>query len=136
MSAHSNASGADGQRDGPRLYDVVQWKSGEELPPFTSGNTHVLSLLRGLCSGTVEPQSALRVSRAVAVQIWLLIFDSGSGSFVLRDVGWTGFYTIVGSLALGSRPAVDQADVDRLRMLMGRKATKDRRASRVRLVLE
>ena len=101
----------------------IQWSSGSEPPPFVVSNQQVVELLARLIAGEVALPSPIWMSQAVAVQIWRLVFDGAARAAELRDVGWTGVYMMLGSLSLGVRPAVDREEVDRLRLLLGRRRT-------------
>jgi hypothetical protein len=53
-----------------------QWDVGCETPPFTLANEHAVNLCLGLVGGTVQPDAAVRLSSAVAVQIADLLFPA------------------------------------------------------------
>merc|ERR1712086_966217 len=50
---------------------MLKWKHGVELPPFSSSNAVVVSLLKALVDGTTHNQTlhSIAVTEAVAVQI-------------------------------------------------------------------
>ena len=116
---------------GPQQQDVVRllhWKPGAEVPPFLSSNTAVVALLSGLVDGTVHEVPSIIVSEAIAVQIYLLVFDEQLCAEVLKDIGYSGLYIILGSLALRRRiePPDDKAR-KRLQSEMERKSTPSNR---------
>jgi hypothetical protein len=78
------------------------WKVGVETPPFVSTNDAICQLLHDLAVGTVDTVPTIEVSQAVAVQIYLLIFDKKACSTLLKGIGWRGFYIILASLTLGT----------------------------------
>ena len=79
-----------------------------ELPPFISTNTTAISMLVALLDGTIDSVPSLRVSEAVAVQIWRLIFDKDVRVEALQHAGDRGLFVILASLTLGAR--VETAD--------------------------
>ena len=103
-------------------WQALRWKAGTETPPFSASNLEVIHLLQGLVDGSADPPLAsMSVSCAVAVQIWLLVFDNKAFSGE-----WTDVYIILASLALGRRIAPpDAAAISRLRCVLkltGRRA--------------
>ena len=67
-------------------------------------------------NGELDPPAAIVISKAVAVQIWQLIFDSSACAELLKDAGKQRFFVILASLALGIRVRdADPNAVDSLR---------------------
>ena len=81
----------------------LRWKAGVEAPPFLAANTALMQLLKDLVNGSVAAIPAVRVSNAVVVQIYRLIFDKKACSAALKGVARHGLYVILASLALGTR---------------------------------
>ena len=73
----------------------------------------------------VAPKVA--VSKAVAVQIYFLIFDQRARAKELKDVRGRGLYTILASLSRGSRTEPpSSSEAEKLQLHLGRPATKGR----------
>ena len=81
----------------------VRWKRACEPPPFTKGNSAIIALLKSIVDGSVKFVPKVSVSCAVAVQIFQLIIDPNLSEAQLKGIGSRGFYTILASLANGSR---------------------------------
>ena len=120
MTSEAESAHADDEFDGSCVPDLVQWSLGTEPPPFVASNHRAVELLARLIAGEVALPSPIWMSKAVAVQIWRLVFDGAARAAELRDVGWPGIYMILGSLSLGMRPAVDEAAVKRLQAAIER----------------
>lgn len=92
-------------------FQTLCWKRGIEPPPFNAADTTLMSMLCGLLDGSAEPPHATAITRAIAVQIWLLVFEAGP----LKGGGWRTVYILLASLALGRRvSAADPAVIKRL----------------------
>lgn len=77
---YGELAGAEAQR----MVELLRWKAGVQLPPFIVTNTAVIKLLHGLLDGTAELPSAVRVTKAVAVQIALLVASDN----VMKKMSW------------------------------------------------
>ena len=101
---------------------LLEWKTGEEPPPFVATNQAAVIFVHAVLTGSVEPSAtSFIVSDAVVLQIYELIFSATCSAEMLKDAGWDGFYRIVASLSLRSHAAVDAADIKRLRAAVARK---------------
>ena len=67
--------GVSGVPEAERAFPMLRWKTGVEAPPFSKANPEAIHLLMGLANGSAPPPHAIAISKAVAVQIWLLVFD-------------------------------------------------------------
>eukprot|EP00966_Prymnesium_polylepis_P296344 6845951-Prymnesium_polylepis.1 len=52
----------------------LRWKTGSEPPPFLSTDIAIMELLKAIVDGTAETVPQIAVSKAVAVQIYRLIY--------------------------------------------------------------
>eukprot|EP00966_Prymnesium_polylepis_P240736 5567104-Prymnesium_polylepis.1 len=101
----------------------VRWKVGFEPPPFVSANAPAVELLKAIVNGTASYVPRVAVSKAVAVQVFRLIFVKDARSTIMDGVADHGLYVILASLAHGTRvePA-DKKAVQRLKEKLARKS--------------
>lgn len=115
--------------DGPRSGGLgaappsLQWKVGLEPPPFVRTNEWAVMLLKAIVDGTAEAVPTIAISRAVAVQIYRLIFVQDARSPLLAGSAARGLYIILASLAHGTRTEPPDSDAHKaLYLLLSRKS--------------
>ena len=101
--------------DGPEAQAAVQicwqWGAGGGVPPFDPESEAAQQLMLDLVSGSVPVPSGVTVTKAVAIQIYLL-FQEGR----LRHLAWKDMFFVIASLSLGyAAAAPSDAAVMRLR---------------------
>ena len=99
----------------------LQWKAGSEAPPFLSTNSPAVELLKAIVEGTVDEVPKLNVTRAVAVQIYRLLYVKDARSTLIASE-WRSparsLYIMLASLAHGVRTEPpDAGAAERLRRL-------------------
>lgn len=114
--------------DDPQLLRSIQWEPGIEVPPFMRSNSAVVHFVSRLGAGDVPIIPDVFVSKAVAVQLWMLLFDSKAAAPELSSMGWRGLYTVLASLSLRMAVIDDGAArehrVKALQLLLCRKGTR------------
>ena len=98
------------------------WKRGVETPLLVKSNPAAVQLCIHILEGSIDVPSLI-VSEAVAVQIYRLVHDPSARADALKGAGMRGVYRILSVLAHGARAQPDAKAVERLRLLLARKAS-------------
>ena len=121
-NVENDSASAHGDRACLRTPFDVQWKPGVEPPPFTTDNSDAVQFVLGLTTNTSLVPPKIRLSKAVAIQIYLLFQVEQ-----LKHLAFKFVYRAMAALALGEQPAVVlPAAVERLRNFMYLKDNRSR----------
>ena len=108
---------------GPHLRELVlEWPTGQAEPPFVCSNAQAVELALALATARARLESPVKVSKAVAVQLYALMCDSKLRAACFKNYTIHHVYRALETLSLGragGEPPAPEA-LARLRQLLSR----------------
>ena len=87
---------------GPHLRELVlEWPTGQAEPPFVCSNAQAVELALALATGRARLESPVKVSKAVAVQLYALMCDSKLRAACFKNYTIHHVYRALETLSLG-----------------------------------